>query len=93
MCCEDLSISDDMHVSHTLNGSSVTQWSKYDFGFLPGTATVLTSKIIYHRGGGGLLHNSEQYLADLSWITAKFVTDCCSMSMVSKTLYSHFFSQ
>ena len=46
------------HVSHTLNRSSVTQC--FDCGLnmwqwfwisIPGTTTVLTSKVIYHQGG------------------------------------------
>ena len=32
-------------------------------------------------------------MANKPWITAGFVTVCCSMDMVSKTSCSHFFGQ
>ena len=43
----------------------------------------ITCQMIYHPGAS----LSEQ------WITAVFVTVCCSMSMVSNTLCSHFFGR
>ena len=55
-----------------------------------------TSKMIYHRGAEperACIADSMFCHAHKPWITAGFVTVCCSMSMVSKTLYSHFSSQ
>ena len=54
-----------------------------------------TSQMIYHRGGEPerAMHCWFNVMAQKPWITAEFVTVCCSMSMVSNTLCSHFFGQ
>ena len=56
--------------------------------------TDITSQMIY-RGGEPerALHCWFNVMAHKPWITAEFVTVCCSMSMVSNTLSSHFFCQ
>jgi len=51
--------------------------------------------MIYHRGGEPewAMHCWFNVMVHKPWIMAEFVTVCCSMSMVSKTSCSHFFSQ
>ena len=58
--------------------------------------TTNTSQMIYHRGGEPerAMHCWFNVMAHNPWITAEFVTACCSMSVVSNyTLCSHFFGQ
>ena len=54
-----------------------------------------TSEMIYHRGGEPerAMHCWFNVMAHKPWITAGFATVCCSMSVVSNTLCSHFFGQ
>ena len=56
---------------------------------------LLTSQMIYHCGGEPerAMHCWFNVMAHKPWITAEFVTVCCSMSVVSNTLCSHFFGQ
>ena len=56
---------------------------------------LYTSEMIYHRGGEPerALHCWFNVMAHKPWITAGFATVCCSMSVVSNTLCSHFFGQ
>ena len=56
----------------------------------------VTSNMISHRGASlseHVLLIESFVMAHKSWITAGFVTVCCSMSMVSKTSCSHFACQ
>ena len=48
--------------------------------------------MIYHHGGEPerAMHCWRNVMAHKPWITAEFVTVCCSMSMVSKTVMSWF---
>ena len=66
------------------------EWRWTNF-YSQGKCYVITSKMIYQRGGGGKPEGA--CIADLlfchgtqPWIIAGFVTVCCSMSMVSKTV-------
>ena len=56
---------------------------------------VHTSQMIYHLGGEPerAMDCWLNVMAHRPWITAEFVTVCCSMSVVSNTLCSHFFGQ
>ena len=53
------------------------------------------SQMIYHRGGEPewAMHCWINVMAHKPWTTAAFDTVCCSMSVVSNTLCSHFFGQ
>ena len=56
---------------------------------------TVTSQMTYHRGGEPeqAMHCSFNVMAHKPWITAEFVTVCCSMSLVSNTSCTHFFGQ
>ena len=51
-----------------------------------------TSQMIYHHGGNTerAMHCWRNVMAHKPWITAEFVTICCSMSVISN---HHFFGQ
>ena len=56
---------------------------------------LVTSQMIYHRGGEPerAMHCWFNVMAHKPWIKAEFITVCCSMSVVSNTSCSHFFAQ
>ena len=63
------------------------------WGLMGSQQEYVTSQMIYHRGGEPE-RTMHCVMAHKPWITAEFVTVCCSgMSVVSNTSCSHFLGQ
>ena len=81
------------YTTPTLHRNSRMDFSTYMTSRVPYMPVHRTSQTIYYQGGDPeqAIHWWLNVMTLNPWITAKFVTVCCSMNVVSKTLCSHFF--